>query len=697
MMTSKIQTMHRERPAYVYLRQSTMGQVRHNRESTERQYALKDKALAFGWRADQIKVLDGDLGLSGSQSHQREDFKTLVADVSMGKVGAVFALEASRLSRSNTDWHRLLELCSLTGALIIDEDGCYNPADFNDQLLLGLKGTMSQAELHFIRARLQGGKLNKAKKGELRAPLPVGYIYDPDGRTVIDPDAEVQGAIRLLFDVFRESGSAYRVVKHFAGTGVRFPKRSYGGAWDGKLVMGSLSHARVCEVIKNPAYAGTYVYGRYAYKKHIGEDGKIRSKIIKKPMEEWEVRLQDHHPAYISWEDHLENQQTLTKNLTKRPDTMLAGPAREGLALLQGLLLCADCGRKIYVRYMGNGGIYPCYQCVWRKRDSLATSECLTIHATVLDDAISKCVVEVLTPDQIDVALKAFEELERRTSVVNRQWQLKVERAEYETQLAQRRYEAVDPVNRLVASSLEKNWNNALASLEALRREFETHQEKQEFSDVSRRRTEILALGKELPNLWAAPSTEARDRKRILRLLIKDIVVARRKGEKSAKLSIRWQGGATQELTVAIPLNAPDKWRHTPEIVERVRSLSVTLSNEEIARIFNDEGLKTGKGNQFTEAGVSWIRFKHSIPGPTLMRADELTVKQVAAKFNVSAHVVYYWIERRIVESRRTKAKAPLWITMNAATEAALGAWCAESSRITKSRASRDTIARGAL
>lgn len=674
-----------------------MGQVRNNRESTERQYALREKALALGWQADQIKVLDGDLGLSGSQSHQREDFKTLVADVSMGKVGAVFSLEASRLSRSNADWHRLLELCSLTGTLIIDEDGCYDPADFNDQLLLGLKGTMSQAELHFIRARLQGGKLNKAKKGELRSPLPVGYIYDPEGRTVLDPDAEVQGAVRLLFDVFRESGSAYRVVKHFAGTGVKFPKRSYGGAWDGKLVMGGLGHARVCSVLKNPAYAGTYVYGRYTYKKYIDQDGKIRSNIIRQSMEDWTVTLHDHHPAYISWEEYRANGDVLSKNSTKREDTMLAGPAREGLALLQGLLLCADCGHKIYVRYMGNGGIYPSYQCTWRKRDSLATRECLSVSATVIDEAISKCVLEILTPAQINVALKAFEEVERRTSAVDRQWQLKVERAEYETQLAQRRYEAVDPANRLVASSLERGWNSSLASLEDLRKQFDEHREKQGLSDISKHRAEILALGNQLPTLWASKSTDPRDRKRILRLLIKDIMVAKRKGEKTIKLSVRWQGGATQDLSVTIPLNTADKWRHSPATVERVRSLSATMTAAQIAAAFNKEGLKTNKGNSFTKSGVNWICYKHAIAGPRLMQEDELTVKQVAAKFNVSNHVVYYWIERNIVRSRQLDGSHAWWITMDAATETKLSAWCAESTRITKTRSSQDVTARGAL
>lgn len=308
-MQEKITRSHLEKPAYLYLRQSTLGQVRHHRESTERQYALKEKAYSLGWPAEQVQILDGDLGVSGAAATLREDFKTLVADVSMRKVGAVFALEASRLSRSNTDWHRLLELCALTGTLIIDEDGCYDPADFNDQLLLGLKGTMSQAELHFLRARLQGGKVNKAKKGELRTPLPVGYGYDELGRTVLDPDAEVRSALETLFRVVRETGTADGVTQYFGEHGLQFPKRAYGGAWDGKLIWGNLRHSRVLDVLRNPSYAGGYGYGRYTSEKGRSADGIICSKTLRQPMDAWQVMLKDHHEGYLTWGDYGKNQE----------------------------------------------------------------------------------------------------------------------------------------------------------------------------------------------------------------------------------------------------------------------------------------------------------------------------------------------------------------------------------------------------
>ena len=400
-MSATIGVEHRSRPAYVYVRQSTLAQVRHNQESTERQYALRDKALALGWTPPTIRTLDRDLGVSGAQMAGREDFKTLVADVSMGQVGAVFALEVSRLARSNLDWHRLLELCALTDTLVIDADGCYDPADFNDGLLLGLKGTMAQAELHFLRGRLLGGKLNKAQKGELRHPLPVGYAYDDENRVVMDPDAEVCGAIALAFHVFLETGSAYAVVQRFAQRGLRFPKRSYGGAWDGKLVWGSLTHGRVLGLLKNPCYAGTYTYGRYQYRRQITTQGEVSKHTQRVAMSEWRVNLPAHHEGYITWEEFLANQDRLAKNRTNAGEPILNGPAREGLALLQGLMLCGTCGHALTVRYRGNGGLYPVYLCSGQRRDARATRDCMTLRCDLLDAAIATKALQALKPAEL--------------------------------------------------------------------------------------------------------------------------------------------------------------------------------------------------------------------------------------------------------------------------------------------------------
>src|SRR5437588_482569 len=310
----KITQHHHNRFAYGYLRQSTPGQVLHHQESTGRQYALRGKAQELGWSEASIRTLDGDLGKSGAGMTRREDFKTLVTDVSMGQVGAVFALEASRLSRSDLDWHRLLELCALTRTLVIDEDGCYDPSDFNDGLLLGLKGTMAQAELHFLRTRLQGGKLNKAKKGELRMPLAVGLRYDEEGRIILDPDDEVRGAVTLVFRLFRETGTAFAVVQRFAERGLRFPKRAYGGAWDGKLIWGRLTHSRALGILKNPSYAGMYVFGRYQYRVQISAQGEVRKQMQAVAMPDWRVRLSDHQEGYIREEEFLANLDRLQRN-----------------------------------------------------------------------------------------------------------------------------------------------------------------------------------------------------------------------------------------------------------------------------------------------------------------------------------------------------------------------------------------------
>ena len=371
--STKISDTHLQKIAYVYLRQSSMGQVRNHRESTERQYALQELARNLGWPTARIVVLDGDLGKSGTSTNDREDFKTLVADVSLGKAGAVFAIEASRLARSNADWHRLIEICGITGTLMIDEDGCYDPCDFNDGLLLGLKGTMAQAELHFIRARLQGNKLNKARKGELRFPLPVGYVFDELNYIVKDPDAQVRSSIDLVFDYFQQCGSAYGVVQRFAREKLEFPKRSYGGTWAGKLIWGRLTDARVTAILKNPSYAGVYAFGRYRTIKEILENGEVRSRISCMPEENWLVNLRDHHEGYITFEQYTKNLDQLSRNQTNTKEMVLSAPAREGLALLQGLLICGCCGRRLTPRYQGNGGIYPTYQCNWRKREGLST------------------------------------------------------------------------------------------------------------------------------------------------------------------------------------------------------------------------------------------------------------------------------------------------------------------------------------
>ena len=680
-MSAQISEHHLQRPAYIYVRQSTMGQVRHHHESTERQYALREKALALGWSGEAIRILDRDLGRSGAQSHNREDFKTLVTEVSMDRVGAVFALEVSRLARSNLDWHRLLELCALTRTLVIDEDGCYDPADFNDGLLLGLKGSMAQAELHFLRARLLGGKRNKAEKGELHFPLPVGLCYDAEGCIVLDPDAEVRGAVELVFRLFRETGSAYAVVQRFVKAGLRFPKRSYGGVWDGKLVWGRLTHERVLGILRNPAYAGAYVFGRYQYRRIPAPDGQIHTKVAEVPREEWRVHLPDHHEGYIDWDEYLANQERLARNRTCTEATVLSGPAREGRALLQGLLICGRCGRRLSVRYRGNGGIAPTYLCNWRRREALDTRDCLCVRCERLDEAVTEQVLAAMQPAELELALAALEELQARDAALTRQGQMRLERAEYEARLAERRYEEVDPANRLVAATLEQRWNEALRRLAELKGQFEQAQREHARVATPEQQERVLALARDFPRLWHAPTTEAKDRKRMLRLLIKDITVEKQ-APKQLMLHIRWQGGACSDAPVKLPLNMPDRIRYPVELVERIRTLSETLTDAQIAEQLNQAGRVSPKGKAFTASMIQWVRYQHHIKGPQLRHPDELTVEQVMEHFGVSRHVVYYWIERGHVEARQLKPGTPYWIRLDTEQDKKLSDWVKNSSRL---------------
>jgi len=676
--STKISDTHLQKIAYVYLRQSSMGQVRNHRESTERQYALQELARNLGWPTARIVVLDGDLGKSGTSTNDREDFKTLVADVSLGKAGAVFAIEASRLARSNADWHRLIEICGITGTLMIDEDGCYDPCDFNDGLLLGLKGTMAQAELHFIRARLQGNKLNKARKGELRFPLPVGYVFDELNYIVKDPDAQVRSSIDLVFDYFQQCGSAYGVVQRFAREKLEFPKRSYGGTWAGKLIWGRLTDARVTAILKNPSYAGVYAFGRYRTIKEILENGEVRSRISCMPEENWLVNLRDHHEGYITFEQYTKNLDQLSRNQTNTKEMVLSAPAREGLALLQGLLICGCCGRRLTPRYQGNGGIYPTYQCNWRKREGLSTKACMTVQCPPLDRAIEERVLEVLSREQIQLAIDAFEIVSRRHEQIDAQWKMRLDRAEYEAGLAQRRYEQVDPNNRLVAATLEQRWNDALIELEDVKDQIEQQESRRL---TSQQRDEVLELAQDLPQLWHNTATAWKDKKRILQLLISDMTV-KKPEQRAALFQVRWQGGVCEEIRVGLPRPIADRWRHNDALVERVREMAMTLDDAQIAARLNDEGLKTNKGNPFTIKSIKWIRHKHKIPPVDDRKVGELTVKEVAARLGVRCGVVYYWIDKGLIHGRRRNAGSPYLLTVTPKLEQELAQRVAQSTRL---------------
>src|SRR5258707_3511105 len=678
MMISKIADRHLPREACIYIRQSTMGQVRFNQESTERQYNLAGKAQSLGWSPERIRILDRDLGQSGARTTGREDFKVLVSDVALGQVGAIFSLEASRLARSNQDWHRLLELCAINGTLVIDEDGCYNPAEFNDGLVLGMKGTFAQAELHIIRARLHGGKLNKARKGELRFSLPVGFVFDDD-KIALDPDQEVQGAVRTVFELFERESTAYAVVQRFQELGLRFPRRSYGGAWDGKLLWGRLTHSRVLGILANPSYAGTYVFGRYQACKQIGPAGEICTRSRRMPQDEWRVVIPDHHPGYITCEQFLTNRQRLAANRTNCE--VLAGPAREGFCLLQGLLICGTCGRRLSVRYTGNGGLYPIYQCNWKHREALSRQACMNVAAKPLDAAVAERLVTAVTPVTIELALEALTNLEERDKAIAAQWRRRIERARYDADLAERRYEAVDPANRLIAGTLEQRWNDAMQRLLELEGQLANFEHQTLRSVTAEQKRQILQLGRDFPRLWGAPTTAASDRKRMLRLLIRDITVVKGPEPKRLRIQIRWQGGAIETLETRTPPNRAEELRYPDAFVDKIRALADRHDDEEIVALLNCDRLKSSTGKPFTVSIIRWIRYKHRIPSPSLP-AGALSVSQVRERYGVSLWVVHYWIERRIVTAAQRKPNAPYAITIDDDEDRRLRKWVANSGHL---------------
>jgi DNA invertase Pin-like site-specific DNA recombinase len=457
----KVKPSHLKRTAYLYIRQSTLRQVFENVESTKRQYGLRQHAVALGWQPDQIVVIDTDLGQSGASAADREGFQRLVTEVSLGRAGIVLGLEVSRLARNSMDWHRLLEICALADTLILDEDGVYDPAHFNDRLLLGLKGTMSEAELHVLRARLQGGILNKARRGELFLRPPIGFAYDALGRVVLDPDQQIQQTIRMLFDAFQRTGSAMATVREFRLAGIPFPRRIHSGPGKGDVIWGKLEHSHVLRVLHNPRYAGVFVYGRTRTRK--GVDGECRVQHL--PREEWHTFLPESHSAYISWQEYERNLKRLRESAQAMGLERRKSPPREGPALLQGLIVCGKCGRRMTLRYhVRQAGLCPEYVCQ-RKGIENAEPPCQRIPGAEVDRVVSDLLLELVNPVTLEVALTVQQELQARLEESDRLRKQHVERARYEAELAQRRYMRVDPENRLVTDTLEADWNQKLRAL----------------------------------------------------------------------------------------------------------------------------------------------------------------------------------------------------------------------------------------
>lgn len=649
----KVTTSHLQRDAYLYVRQSTIRQVFENTESTRRQYALRERAVTLGWPIERVIVVDDDLGQSGASATDREGFQKLVSEVGIGHAGIVLGLEVSRLARNSSDWHRLLEICALTDTLILDEDGLYNPRHFNDRLLLGLKGTMSEAELHILRARLRGGIENKARRGELKMPLPVGLVYDARDRVVLDPDQQVQDALHTFFRTFERAGSAFATVRSFNRQELRFPRRLRGGPNKGQLVWGPLTHTRALQVLHNPRYAGAFAFGRT--RSSAGAHPRAGSPR-KLPQDQWHTLLIDCHAGYICWDQFQENQRRLRECAQANGADRRKSPPGEGCALLQGLVMCGLCGQRMTVRYhTRRGRKIPEYVC---QRDGIEHAQriCQSIPGSGIDDAVGELLLEMVKPAALEVALAVQQELQCRLDEADRMRRQRVERARYEVDLAQRRYMQVDPSNRLVADALEADWNDRLRDLTEAQEHYERQAEADRTSFDEESHDRIMSLADDFPRLWRDRRTSDRDRKRMVRLLIEDATLV--KGEQIT-VHFRWKGGATQTLRLPRPLPPWEARRTSPTVVEHVDRMLGDYTETQIAEQLNTLGLRSGTGSAFTYKAVGRIRRDYGLANryERLRRRGMLTLSEVAQELGISESTVGHWRRHGLLRAHPYNAK----------------------------------------
>jgi DNA invertase Pin-like site-specific DNA recombinase len=648
----KVKASHLKRNAYLYVRQSTLRQVLENTESTQRQYALRQNAAALGWPLERIIVIDTDLGQSGASAADREGFQRLVTEVSLGRAGIVLGLEVSRLARNSMDWHRLLEISALTDTLILDEDGVYDPAHFNDRLLLGLKGTMSEAELHVLRARLQGGIRNKARRGELFVRPPMGFVYNADGKLVVDPDQQVQQSVRLLFETFRRTGSAMAVVRVFAEQGLQFPRRVHTGPNKGDLTWAGLEHSRALRILHNPRYTGAFVYGRTHSRKTVEGDWVIEPV----PREEWEVLIREAHAGYIDWDEYEQNQRRLHDNCQAYGEDRRKSPPREGPALLQGLLICGRCGKRMTVRYHSRRGqLFPDYVC---QREGIEHAEpiCQHIPGAGIDEAVGDILVEAVTPVALEVALAVQQELQSRLDEADGLRQQQVERARYEAELARRRYLRVDPDNRLVADSLEADWNDKLRLLTQAQEACERQRAQDRKLLDEQQRAAILSLATNFPQLWRDPSTPDRERKRMVRLLLEDVTLIR---EDHLTLHLRFKGGAHRTVQLPLPLRSWEQRQTSSEAVAEVDRLLDHHTYPEIAAMLKQQGMQSGEGKPFTARIVARIQRSYQLTPryDRLRKVGMLTVEEMAKVLEINPQRVKIWNRHGLIRGHAYNGK----------------------------------------
>jgi DNA invertase Pin-like site-specific DNA recombinase len=659
----KVQSHHLARDAYLYIRQSSMKQVFENVESTKRQYALRARATALGWADERIVVIDSDQGESGASTARREGFRQLVTDVGLGRAGIVMGLEVSRLARNNADWHRLLEICALAGTLILDEDGVYDPTNFNDRLLLGLKGTMSEAELHVLKARLRGGVLNKVRRGEYRCVLPTGFVYDGSGAVVLDPDAQVRETIAHFFATFERVGSAHQTVKAFRDEGLAFPSRLRSPATG--VVFRPLTASTAMRTLRNPRYAGAYAYGQRAYVRTV--EGKKTQRA--RAEGDWLACQPGAHPGYITWDRYHQNLRLLASN-GRGYEVARASPPREGVALLQGRAICGRCGQFLRVRYRDARGKLESWYVCDRASDARAEPNCQSLAGTPIDHAIGLLVAEKMTPAAVELVLEIRREIEARYEEADRLRGRAVERAQVEADLAQRRFLMVDPGNRLVADALESDWNAKLRALGEARdeRERARRDDLAALDDALRER--LVAMTTDFGRLWSDPSTPNRERKRLLAYVIEDATLVKMPDEGVTKVHVRFRGGQTTTLTTAMPKASWEKVKTPPAIVALVDQLLDDHLYEEIAAILNERGLRPGgsawpgRGDtRFTAARVQYLVHTYGLRmrRERLRARGLLTKQEIATRLGIHATTVASWVRHGLIKAHAYNGHAYLY------------------------------------
>jgi DNA invertase Pin-like site-specific DNA recombinase/transposase len=656
---SKIKPTHTLRAAVVYVRQSSPSQVEHNRESTARQYALVDRACQLGWSRQQVVVIDEDLGLSGATTDKRSGFVRLTSEVALGQVGIILGLEVSRLARNNADWYRLLELCGLTDTLLADNDGVYHPALFNDRLLLGLKGTMSEAELHILRARLEGGIRNKAARGELRRGLPVGFVWgEADGEVLFHPDESVSGAIRSVFDRFAEFGSARRVWLWFRSQGLSFPLQQ---GFPHQIRWVTPTYTAIHHVLTNPVYAGAYAYGKTRCERYVDEQGAVKKRIRHLPIDQWAVLLPEHHPGFIDWDTFQANQARLAANTRPKPH-QAGGAVREGAALLQGIASCGHCGRRLRTHYRGRNST-PGYHCAGKDIVHGRGLYCLNIGAVAIDRAVANAFLEAVTPAAMEAAVLSVQQLQANHDDAVAQWRLEVERARYEAERAERRYRTVEPENRLVARGLETEWESRLRDLAAAEAELERRERQQPSVIGPEQLQRLQALGADLHRVWDAPTTTDRDRKELLRTLLEEVILAVKRAAGQAHLTLRWRGGTIAKLDLSVPRYRPAGPRTDEDTIALLHRLAALYPDGVIAGILNRQGRKTATGERFTANQVGSLRRYRGIPRfqPPAEPPDgePVTVKRAAEILGVATSTIHRWLNDGFIAGEQITPGAP--------------------------------------